>query len=234
MIRIDGLNHHYGTGEQRRQILFDVCVRIDAQMAILKGPSGSGKSTLLTLLGALRSVQEGRLSVGGRELFGASREDLVEVRRSIGFIFQQHNLLESLTVAQNVGVARALGNRRRGDGGDPIGAMLERVGLSGLEDSYPSQLSGGQRQRVAIARALINEPCVILADEPTASLDRTSGRAAMELIREMVLERGCTALIVTHDDRILDLADKLYRIEDGRLTGEPRDLISSGAASEAA
>jgi len=229
MIHIESLNHYYGDGALRRQILFDIHARIENEVVMLRGPSGSGKSTLLTLIGALRSVQHGRLRIAEHDLAGAGADALVHVRRQIGFIFQAHNLLDSLSAAQNVaaavGLASLSGKARRARAVE----MLERVGLADCADRYPSQMSGGQRQRVSIARALVSGAPLILADEPTAALDRQSGLEVVSLITSMVRERGCTALIVTHDDRILHLADRVLAIEDGRL----RQVIETPVARAA-
>jgi putative ABC transport system ATP-binding protein len=219
-IVVEGLDHHYGRGALQRQILFNVSTSIPAgQIIIVTGPSGSGKTTLLTLVGALRAAQSGSVRILGEELNGASRRTLEAVRKRIGFIFQQHNLLGALTAAQNVELGLRVGGqhgrtalRRR------AAAMLEAVGLGAHTDKLPEQMSGGQRQRVAIARALAGEPALLLADEPTASLDRVSGREVVELMQTLAREKGTTILLVTHDNRILDVADRILHLEDGRLS----------------
>src|SRR6056297_621115 len=181
-IQIQGLNHSYGRGELRKQILFDITTTIPAgEIVIVTGPSGSGKTTLLTLVGALRSTQEGSVTVLGQELRGASSRTLDKVRQQIGFIFQQHNLVEALSALQNV----ELGLRVRGQVGrwaarKHAREMLEAVGLGDRLHHKPEQMSGGQRQRVAIARALAGEPAMLLADEPSASLDKQSGRDVVD------------------------------------------------------
>jgi len=214
------LDHFVGSGPLRKQILFEVTTTVDAgEIVIMTGPSGSGKTTLLTLVGALRSVQQGSLKVFGQELRGASSRTRANVRRSIGYIFQAHNLLDSLSAVENVEMGLYLHSgissrqrRRRAL------QMLEHVGLAQRASHFPSQLSGGQRQRVAIARALVSEPKLILADEPTAALDKASGRDVVDLMRALAKERGCTVLLVTHDHRILDIADRMIHMEDGRLS----------------
>ena len=219
-IVVEGLDHHYGRGALQRQILFNVSTSIPAgQIIIVTGPSGSGKTTLLTLVGALRAAQAGSVRILGEELNGASRRTLEAVRKRIGFIFQQHNLLGALTATQNV----ELGLRVSGRHGRPAlrrraTAMLEAVGLGAHAGKRPEQMSGGQRQRVAIARALVGEPALLLADEPTASLDRVSGREVVELMQTLAREKGTTILLVTHDNRILDVADRILHLEDGRLS----------------
>jgi len=228
-ISIEHVSHYYGSGSTRKQILFDVTAQIDAgEIVILTGPSGSGKTTLLTLIGALRSAQEGSLCVLGHELCGASEETLVRVRKQIGYIFQAHNLLDSLTAKQNVQLSLRLHPDlpREAMQEKPL-TMLEAVGLGDRIQHHPDQLSGGQKQRVAIARALASDPKIILADEPTASLDKKSGRDVVEIMQRLAKQQGCTVLLVTHDNRILDIADRIISLEDGRLSSFTNAVISS-------
>jgi putative ABC transport system ATP-binding protein len=217
---VEGLCHYYGKGPLRRQILFDVSTSIPAgEIVIVTGPSGSGKTTLLTLVGALRAPQQGRLRVLGHQLDGARRTALEDVRRRIGFIFQQHNLLGALTASQNVQLGlRVTGRAARSQLRRRADAMLEAVGLGEHTHKRAEELSGGQRQRVAIARALVGEPAMVLADEPTASLDKASGREVVDRMQALARGRGTTILLVTHDNRILDVADRILHLEDGRLT----------------
>ncbi len=218
LVRIRHLNHAYGEGAFRNQVLFDNTLDLmPGEIAIMTGPSGSGKTTLLTLIGALRSVQEGSLQVNGRELSGLSRRELVAVRRNIGFIFQAHNLFESLSAFQNVMMALELHPYTRHEVHERATDMLTRLGLGHRMYYKPHAMSGGQRQRVAIARALVNRPSLILADEPTAALDKDSGRDAVDLLRQLAKEAQATVLIVTHDNRILDVADRIVSMVDGRI-----------------
>lgn len=219
-IVVENLSHYYGKGALRRQILFDVSTTIPAgEIVIVTGPSGSGKTTLLTLVGALRAPQEGTLRVLGQRLDGARRNSLEDVRRNIGFIFQQHNLLGALTASQNVQLGlRVTGRAARADLKKKAEKMLEAVGLGEHVHKRAEQMSGGQRQRVAIARALVGEPSMVLADEPTASLDKASGREVVDRMQSLAKERGTTILLVTHDNRILDVADRILHLEDGKLT----------------
>jgi len=219
-IVVEGLNHAYGKGELRKQILFDVSVEIGAgEIVIVTGPSGSGKTTLLTLVGALRSAQEGSVQILGEELRGAKAATLEKVRRRIGFIFQQHNLLGALTALQNVELGvRAAGRYPKSEHRERARDMLNAVGMGERLDHRPDQLSGGQRQRVAIARALAAEPAIVMADEPTASLDKQSGREVVDRMKFLAREHGTPILLVTHDNRILDIADRIVHLEDGRLS----------------
>ena len=219
-IKVEGLNHSYGKGELKKQILFDISVEIQAgEIVIVTGPSGSGKTTLLTLVGALRSAQDGSLGILGKELRKARPAALESVRRQIGFIFQQHNLLGALSALQNVELGvRASGRFPRSSQRQRAKEMLEAVGLGERLQHKPEQLSGGQRQRVAIARALVSEPAIVMADEPTASLDKQSGREVVDRMKVLAKEHGTTILLVTHDNRILDIADRIVHLEDGRLS----------------
>ena len=212
------LTHSYGEGELKNEILHQLDFRVLAkEVTLLVGPSGSGKSTLLTLIGALRSVESGSLKVLDRELFGASETELMAVRRRIGFIFQSHNLVASLTVLQNVQLLLQLAEPDPKQRIERAKAMLNAVGLSERLHHYPDELSGGQRQRVAIARALAPEPDLVLADEPTASLDSKSGQDVVELLGDLCRRRGSAVLLVTHDLRLLKDADRIWGIEDGRI-----------------
>ena len=220
VVNIHNLNHFFGTGKLRKQILFDIDLILNSgEVIILKGPSGSGKTTLLTLMGGLRSPQSGSLQVFGEELVGARKNKLVKTRRNIGYIFQSHNLLASLTAKQNVQLSLELHENLHSGGIEKQAiALLESVGLGEHINYRPQNLSGGQKQRVAIARALAAHPKIVLADEPTAALDSKTGRDVVELMQQLAREQGCTILIVTHDNRILDVADRIVELEDGRIT----------------
>lgn len=219
VIAIEKLNHYYGKGTLKKQTLFDIALEIfSGEIVIMTGPSGSGKTTLLSLIGGLRSVQEGSLRILGQQMHGASEKQLIQFRRNIGYIFQAHNLLKFLTVRQNVQMSMELSNVSQREAISKSEAMLGIVGLGERLDYYPENLSGGQKQRVAIARALVNHPKLVLADEPTAALDKKSGRDVVELMQRLAKEQGCTILMVTHDNRILDIADRIVNMEDGYLT----------------
>jgi putative ABC transport system ATP-binding protein len=219
VIRVRGLNHFFGKNKLRKQVLYNINLTINCgEIVILTGHSGSGKTTLLSLVGGLRSVQEGKLKCVGQELQGADELTLVQTRRHIGYIFQAHNLLPFMTAQQNVQMSLELHQKvnlrtARARSND----ILTAVGLSERIKAYPDSLSGGQKQRVAIARALVSNPKLILADEPTAALDSQTGREIVNLMQGMAKEQNCTILMVTHDNRILDIADRIIHMEDGRL-----------------
>jgi putative ABC transport system ATP-binding protein len=220
LIKIENLNFAFGQGNLQKQILFDINLQINrGEIVIMTGPSGGGKTTLLTLIGALRSVQDGSLSVMDKELLGAGEKEMVEVRKHIGYIFQAHNLLKSITARQNVMMSLELHPQvSRQEADEKAVEMLKAVGLEDQIDKIPDKLSGGQKQRVAIARALAAHPKLVLADEPTAALDSKSGRNVVDILQRLAREQGSSILLVTHDNRILDIADRIINMEDGRLT----------------
>ncbi len=218
-IVIHNLNHYFGEQALVKQTLFDINLEIKAgEIVILTGPSGSGKTTLLTLIGGLRSLQSGSLQTLSKELYGASETDLVQLRRKIGYIFQTHNLLPFMTAQQNVQMSLELDDNLSSCQAAALATeMLAAVGLEKRAKYYPQKLSGGQKQRVAIARALASHPKLVLADEPTAALDSKTGREVVNIMRRLVKEKNSTILLVTHDNRILDTADRIIHLEDGRL-----------------
>ena len=238
MISVKDLRHAFGDGPLRREVLHGVSTEFHkGEIVIITGPSGSGKTTLLTLIGALRSVQHGSITVGGEDLGRVGAAQLARVRKRIGFIFQAHNLIDSLTASQNVQMAFVGGDQPPAEEARRIALdVLGEVGLAEHAHKLPRHLSGGQKQRVAIARALARKPAIILADEPTAALDSRTGHEVVDILHRMARQIGCTILIVTHDNRILDVADRIIRIEDGcieethlgmeRLLGEMENLVS--------
>jgi putative ABC transport system ATP-binding protein len=219
VVEVQQLNHYFGKGNLKKQVLFDINLQIGkGEIVLMTGPSGSGKTTLLTLSGGLRSPQEGSMRVLGVEMVGASKRQVIEVRKNIGYIFQAHNLLKALTAQQNVQMAGQLhDNMSSKEIKERAIEMLDAVGLSDRKSYYPDNLSGGQKQRVAIARALMSHPKLVLADEPTAALDGKSGREIVEIMQKLAKEQGTTILMVTHDNRILDVADRIVHLEDGCL-----------------
>lgn len=222
VVAIKNLNHYYGKGNLKKQILHNINLEIfPGEIVIMTGPSGSGKTTLLSLIGGLRSVQEGSLTFLQEELHRASQKKLVSLRQKIGYIFQAHNLLGFLTARQNVQMAVEIKESiSQHNAVNKSVVMLEAVGLGDYVNYYPDNLSGGQKQRIAIARALVNNPPMVLADEPTAALDKQSGRDVVELMQRLAKEQGTSILLVTHDNRILDIADRIVEMEDGILLGD--------------
>jgi putative ABC transport system ATP-binding protein len=219
VVAVRNVNHHLGLGSLRRQILFDISAEISpGELVTVMGPSGSGKTTLLTLIGALRTVTDGSVRVLGIELRDAASAQITQIRQRLGFVFQHHHLLESLTACQNVEMGLGASGLSRAERRRRAIEMLETVGLEDRVHSYPNQLSGGQCQRVAVSRALVRNPELVLADEPTAALDKQTGQEIVELLRRLARERGCSVMMVTHDPRIVDATDRLMYLEDGRLS----------------
>lgn len=213
----------YGKGPAAATGLSDVSVTFErGEITLLLGASGSGKTTLLSVLGCLRQPDAGHMVLLGRNLGKVPESELVAVRRRhIGFVFQFFRLFRALTASENV----ALGVQLSGNGeprSNELERVLDAVGLSAKQHLRPDQMSGGERQRVAIARALIKNPEILLADEPTAALDSGSGFKVAELLRQSVRERQMVAVIATHDDRLLPIADRIIRMRDGKLIADQR------------
>ena len=226
-VSINNLSHFYGKNENKKQVLNDVNLNIDrGELVLLKGPSGCGKTTLLTLIGALRTCQSGNLTVLDKQLNGATIKTRQMLRRSIGMIFQGHNLLRCLTAEQNVQMGADLINgltylQRR----EIARNWLSAVGLEEHNKKLPNDLSGGQKQRVAIARALSANPKLLLADEPTSALDSVTGREIVILLKKLAKEQNCSVLMVTHDPRISDMADRILSMEDGKIFSAHTELV---------
>jgi putative ABC transport system ATP-binding protein len=176
------------------------------------------------MLGGLRSCQDGSLRILGQELLGASKEQLAQLRLNVGFIFQAHNLMMFLNARRNVRLSLELHDKYYEQDMDKIATtMLEKVGLGDRVDYFPANLSGGQRQRVAIARALVSQPKILLGDEPTAALDKESGRTVVNLMKEMAEKEKTTIIMVTHDNKILDVADRIILVEEGELASSEKE-----------
>lgn len=218
-IAVTAVSKTYASGEAAVRALDNVSLDANfGELLMLMGPSGSGKTTLVSIMGCILRATEGSVRVCGREIVGLSERQLPSVRLAhIGFIFQGFNLFPALRAVENVELALDLKGVRGKAARSHAMQLLEQVGLSNKAMSFPSDLSGGQKQRVAIARALAGEPDIILADEPTAALDSQSGKTVMELLNSLAHERGRSVVIVTHDNRTLNYADRIVHIADGRI-----------------
>ncbi|WP_035806273.1 ABC transporter ATP-binding protein [Kitasatospora mediocidica] len=219
MIEVEDVWRSFGSGATAVHALRGVSFSARrGELTALRGRSGSGKTTLLNLVGGLDSPTSGRITLDGADLAGLDESGRLAIRRDrIGFVFQSFGLIPILTAAENVGVPmrlRKVGAARREE---RVRTLLALVGLSDHADQRPSELSGGQQQRVAIARALANEPALIIADEPTGQLDSETGRSVMQLLRAVVRSEGVTALVATHDPQLMELADRVVELRDGRI-----------------
>jgi putative ABC transport system ATP-binding protein len=219
LLAVEGVTKTYGEGEGAVAALRGVDLAVKkGELWILRGPSGCGKTTLLQILGCVLKPTSGRVFVEGRDVTQLSESERAPLRlNTIGFVFQEPGLFDALTTTENVALPLRLRGMSRSQARDAASVALQSVGLGTKLNMTPRQLSGGQRQRVGIARALAGAPSILLADEPTAALDSSSGAAVMDLISTLCHEHGHTALIVTHDARITHYADQLVEIEDGRI-----------------
>ena len=214
VIRVISVTKSYGSGRGRVEALRGVDVTIhEGEIVAIVGQSGSGKTTLLQMLGAVDVPTSGTVEVAGRDLGSMRERDLTGFRRSVvGFVFQQFNLIPTLTAYQNVEAAAV---NVPGEGAGRIVGLLEQVGLGDRMDHRPAELSGGEQQRVAIARALVNDPTIILADEPTGNLDSETGREVLELLTAVAVTGRRTLVLITHDDRVAAAAERVITIRDG-------------------
>ena len=223
-IKIRHLYKTYGSGASSVRALESVDLEVHTgEVLMLLGPSGSGKTTLLSIMGGILQATSGSVKIAGSEIVGRKESDLPRIRlEQIGFIFQGFNLFPTLTAVENVAIGFQL--RKTPDAFQKAAKLLNQVGLSDKLKTHPANLSGGQKQRVAIARALAGDPPIILADEPTAALDFTSGQVVMEMLSSLAHEQGRAVVIVTHDPRVLSCGDRTVRIEDGRIATTEESL----------
>lgn len=213
------ITKNYQDGEQVIEVLKNVSLEVaQGEFVAIVGPSGAGKSTFLSIAGALLSPTEGEIAIGGKVLNDLTSKDLTKVRLDkVGFIFQGANLIPYLNVRDQLLVIAELSGDKGRVAKEKADELLKQLGLTARENNYPESLSGGEKQRVAIARALMNDPDIILADEPTASLDASRGHKVVQMIADEVKRKNKAAIMVTHDERVLDLVDRVIRIEDGYL-----------------
>ena len=234
-IRLSHISKSYAQGEAEMRALDDVTLDLrSGELALFLGPSGSGKTTLLSIMGCILRPSDGTVHVLDDEITRLPERELPAIRRDrIGFIFQAFNLFGTLTALQNVALALDLKGQSGRAARDRAASLLEQVGLGAKLHAYPADMSGGQKQRVAIARALAGDPPIILADEPTGALDSQSGRVVMDLLQRLAHERGRAVAIVTHDTRMLGYADRMVRMEDGRLVSDEmtRGTVVEGAVA---
>ncbi|HYY77237.1 MAG TPA: ABC transporter ATP-binding protein [Gaiellaceae bacterium] len=225
IVRAERLSRDFSAGDSVVHALADVDLGVgEGELVVLHGPSGSGKTTLLNLVGGLDRPTSGRVWVDGAEVSALGEEQLVGFRRTtIGFIFQGFGLLPILTAAENVEVPLRLQKAEPARREARVRELLEVVGLGERANHRPYELSGGEQQRVAIVRALVNDPRLLLADEPTGQLDSENARTIMEVIRDLVDTRGVSALVATHDPALLDVADRIIRLQDGRVVADERE-----------
>lgn len=225
-ITINGIIKEFSAGSQMIRVLHGIDAEIrSGELTYLVGESGSGKTTMISIIAGILYPTDGSVSVFGQDIYSLSDNDLVRFRLSnIGFIFQQYNLIPTLTAAENASVPLVAAGMKRDEAVERGRAMLDKLNIADQADKLPRQLSGGQQQRVAIARALVHEPRLVVCDEPTAALDAKSGRRVMDLLREVALAPERTVIIVTHDNRIFDLADRILVMEDGRITHDGKEM----------
>lgn len=219
-VRARGISKWFGEGEARIQALrrLDLDIAM-GELAMLVGPSGCGKTTLISVIAGLLDSSEGDLEVLGEQPnWMAPRQRILFRRRNLGFVFQQFNLLPALTAAENVAVPLFVAGWKRRVAVEKAAELLVQLGMGDRIHGLPSELSGGQQQRVAIARALIHEPRLVVCDEPTSALDAQSGHQVMELLAEVAVRPDRAVIVVTHDNRVLDFADSIAHMEDGRIT----------------
>jgi putative ABC transport system ATP-binding protein len=232
-ISVSAVSKTYDEGAAGAPALSNVDIEVRrGEVSFLVGPSGSGKTTLLSIMGCILRPTSGRVEILGRDITALDERALPDIRlHHIGFVFQGFNLFPTLSAAENVELTLNMKGHAKRDARKQARELLDRVGLAQKYEAFPADLSGGQKQRVAIARALAGDPDILLADEPTAALDSQSGRAVIELLRDLAHERGRAVVLVTHDNRILEYADRVVRIEDGRIVGD-ENLATHASANE--
>jgi len=226
ILKAENISKIYGSGHTQVHAVNDVSVNIQSgELVLIMGPSGSGKTTMLSMLGGLLKPTTGKIIIDDEEITALKESALPDIRaRKIGFVFQAFNLLDALTVEENILFPAQLipkslvAAKKRGDD------LIQRLGLAKRRFALPATLSGGEKQRVAIARALINKPPIVLADEPTGNLDSQSGQDVMMILHDIARDEGCSILLVTHDPRVEDIADRVLWLEDGKLSDRREEI----------
>ncbi|PYS36703.1 MAG: ABC transporter ATP-binding protein [Acidobacteria bacterium] len=223
----------FGSGETRIRALRSVDLEIPfGELTMLVGPSGCGKTTLLSVIAGVLNATGGEVQVLGERIDSLAGDRLVQFRRkNLGFVFQQFNLLPALTAAENAAIPLLAAGLPRKSSVDRAAQLLAELGMEDRVDAYPAQLSGGQQQRVAFARALVHEPRLLVCDEPTSALDAETGHQVMELLASHAVRPGRATIVVTHDNRVFQFADRIARMEDGRITGVTVNRMSGANAS---
>lgn len=224
MINVENVEKEYISGDTKVHALRGVSLKVDGgEFISIAGPSGSGKTTLLNLIGCIDTVDAGTIQIDGENVVGKDKRELSDIRREkLGFVFQSYNLIPVLTAFENVAFALSLLGLKEKEIEERVMKLLKEVGLEGMEDRRPAKLSGGQQQRVAVARALIKNPSIVLADEPTANLDSTTGEAILKLMEDMNKKHGTTFVFSTHDPMVMDFAHRLVQLHDGQITSDER------------
>jgi putative ABC transport system ATP-binding protein len=224
MIEVKNLVKTYQTGEKAVHALKGVSLDIGSgEFMSIAGPSGSGKTTLLNIIGCIDNANEGEIVISGNHVATLDRDQLAMFRReNLGFVFQSFNLIPVLSAFENVALVLDLLGKSKNEVEEQTNAILKEVGLEGMGDRLPTQLSGGQQQRVAIARALVKEPSLVLADEPTANLDSETGKSILDLMKDLNKKKGTTFIFSTHDQMVMDLADRVVHLHDGAIESDQR------------
>lgn len=229
-IQVRNISRDFLAGEETIRVLHNIDLDIcSGELTYLVGESGSGKTTLISIIAGILWPTEGEVHVFGQDIYELTDTQLVEFRlANIGFIFQQYNLIPTIDAAANAAVPLLARGMKLAEAREKASEMLARLNIADHADKLPSQLSGGQQQRVAIARALVHDPRLVVCDEPTAALDARSGRKVMDLLREVAVAEGRSVIIVTHDNRIFDLADRILVLDDGQITHDGTDMPQEG------
>ncbi len=226
-VKIKEINKHFGQGDSYVDALSDINMDIEkGQIIVLLGPSGSGKSTLLNIIGGIEDADSGYIAIDGEKIEDMNEKKLTQYRRKhLGYVFQMYNLIPNLTVRENIEVGAYLGKDALN-----VDELMETLGISGQKNKIPSQLSGGQQQRTSIGRAIVKNPDILLCDEPTGALDYVTSKEILKLIEDINKKYGSTIIIVTHNDAIKNMADKVYKLRDGKIVSEYTNESKTPAA----